>query len=168
VRKQAEKDAVQLVKLDFDRTGFAVEPVGIADRLGVRVREAEFEEGILGGLFIKPNADPKIVLNRRHSFFRRRVTCALELGHYVHMSAKTNEYKRADLVEGFEQFDGESDGFYANELARSLLMPKEDVKIMADLWMDDLEMAFRFRVPREAMQIRLRSLGVSVPGLEVK
>ena len=31
------------------------------------------------------------------------------------------------------------------EFAACLLMPQEDVKIFTDLWMDDLEMALRFR-----------------------
>jgi hypothetical protein len=82
------------------------------------------------------------------------------------MSATTNEYKRADLTRGAEEIGGESNDLYAHEFAGSLLMPEEDVKIMADLWMDDLEMALRFRVPREAMQIRLSSLGMHSSGLE--
>jgi hypothetical protein len=83
------------------------------------------------------------------------------------MSAKTNEYKRVDVYDGFEEVGGEADGEYAREFAGELLMPKEYVKILADLWMDDLEMALRFRVPREAMQIRLRYLGIRTPGLEM-
>jgi Zn-dependent peptidase ImmA (M78 family) len=160
VRKEAEKDAMRLVKADFTRSGFAVEPVGIANRLGVQVVEAKFDETILGALFLEPGHDPQIALNRRHSFFRRRLTCALELGHYVRISASTNEYERADLFDGSEERGGEADDVFAREFAGSLLMPKEDIKILADLWMDDLEMALRFRVPREAMQIRLEKLSL--------
>ncbi len=166
VRKEAEKDAVRLIKVDFGRIGFAVEPVGIANRLGVQVVEAEFDENILGGLFLEPGHDSEIVLNRRHSFFRRRLTCALELGHYVHVSARTNEYKRADLYDDSEQFGGEANDAYAREFAGSLLMPEGDIKILADLGMDDLEMALHFRVPREAMQDRLIALGFRVPDLK--
>ena len=64
VRKEAEKDAARLIKVDYGRTGFAVEPVGIANRLAVQVLEANFDENILGGLFLKPGHDPEIVLNR--------------------------------------------------------------------------------------------------------
>jgi Zn-dependent peptidase ImmA (M78 family) len=164
VKKQAEKDADRVLKRSF-RRGIAVEPVGIAERLGVNVREAKFDPDILGALFMKPGVDPKIVLNRELSFFRRRVTCALEIGHYVHMSAAVSEYKRADLYDSSEEFGGESSGEYAHEFARSLLMPKEDIKVFADLWMDDLEMALRFRVPREEMRIRLKDLGLRVAEL---
>jgi Zn-dependent peptidase ImmA (M78 family) len=166
VRKEAEKDAVRLIKVDFSRSGFAVEPVGIANRLGVQVVEAKFDENILGALFLEPGHDPQIALNRRHSFFRRRLTCALELGHYVRISALTNEYERADLFDGSEERGGEADDVFAREFAGNLLMPKEDIKILADLWMDDLEMALLFRVPREAMQIRLETLGLRAAGRE--
>lgn len=166
VKREAEKDALRLVKFDFSRSGFAVEPVGIANRLGIQVVEARFDEDILGALFLEPGHDPKIALNRRHSFFRRRLTCALELGHYVRISASTNEYERADLFERSEERGAEADDVFAREFAGSLLMPKEDIKILADLWMDDLEMALRFRVPREAMQMRLETLGLRAAGRE--
>jgi Zn-dependent peptidase ImmA (M78 family) len=149
------------------RRGIAIEPVGIAERLGVQVVEAKLDQEILGALFMKPDLDPEIVLNRRHSFLRRRLTCALEIGHYVRMSAKVDEYERVDLHDRSEEVGGESDDEYACEFAASLLMPKEDVKVLADLWMDDLEMALRFRVPRDAMRSRLKSLGLRVPELGV-
>ena len=165
VRKQAEKDALRLVRTSV-RDGFAVEPVGIANHLGVQVREAKFDRDIAGALFLEAGVDPKMVVNRRHSFLRRRFTCAIELGHYVRMSAETNEYKRVDLRDGFEEVGGESNDEYAREFAESLLMPREDVKILADLEMDDLEMALRFLVPRDVMQGRLISLGMRAPSLE--
>jgi Zn-dependent peptidase ImmA (M78 family) len=165
VRKEAEKDAVRLLKATF-RESFAVEPVGIANRLGIQVTEAKLDQDILGALYLKPGVDPRVVLNRRHSFLRRRFTCALELGHYVRMSEVTTEYKRVDLDSGSEEVGGEADDEYARAFAGSLLMPKEEVKMLADLWMDDLEMALRLRVPREAMQTRLRSLGMRTSGRE--
>jgi Zn-dependent peptidase ImmA (M78 family) len=162
VKKQAEKDAARVLKRS-PRNSIAIEPVGVAERLGVQVVEAKFDENILGALFMKPGVDPEIALNRRHSFFRRRVTCALEIGHYVHMSTKADEYKRVDMFGTFEEVGGESNDEYAREFARGLLMPTDDVKVFSDLWMDDLEMAMRFRVPREDMRFRLKGLGLRVP-----
>jgi Zn-dependent peptidase ImmA (M78 family) len=161
INKGAEKDADRVLRGSL-RKGIAVEPVGIAERLGITVREAKFDPEILGALFMKPGVDPKIVLNREHSFYRRRVTCAREIGHYVRMSTEVDEYKRVDLHDSFEEVGGESDADYAHEFAGSLLMPKEDVKVLADLWLDDLEMAVRFRVPREEMRNRLKRLGLRV------
>jgi Zn-dependent peptidase ImmA (M78 family) len=165
VRKEAERDALRLANANF-REGLAVEPAGICNRLGIQVREAKFDAGILGALFLKPGANLEMILNRRHSFLRRRLTCALELGHYVWMSARTDEYKRVDLFEGFEEIGGEANDDYAREFAASLLMPKEDVKTLVDLWMDDLEMSLRFRVPRESMRSRLKALGFRIDQLE--
>jgi Zn-dependent peptidase ImmA (M78 family) len=160
VEKQAEKDAERLLKTAV-REEFGVEPVGVAERLGIQVRETELDPDTLGALFMKPNGDPRIVLNQRHSLLRRRLTAALELGYYVLMSAKTNEYERVDFRDRFEQAGGVADDVYAREFAGCLLMPKEDVKILADLKVDDLEMALRFFVPREAMQARLSDLGMA-------
>jgi Zn-dependent peptidase ImmA (M78 family) len=159
VRREAQRDAKRLLKVDF-RSEFAVEPVGIARRLGVEVCETKLDEEILGALFMGPGGALEIVLNRRHSLLRRRLTCALELGHYVHMSATTNEYKRADLYGDFEEIGGQADDVYAREFAACLLMPEDDVKILGDLGMDDLEMSLRFYVPRDAMQERLNDLGL--------
>jgi hypothetical protein len=70
VRKEAERDAKRLVEVDFSRSGFAVEPVGIANRLGVEVYEARFDEGILGGLFMKAGGDlvGGVAIVTRHLF----------------------------------------------------------------------------------------------------
>jgi hypothetical protein len=46
-------------------------------------------------------------------------------------------------------------------------MPTEDIRTLDELEMDDLEMALRFMVPREAMQLRLIDLGVPAPDPEV-
>jgi len=97
--------------------------------------EAKVDENILGALFLEPGHDPRIALNRRHSFFRRRLTCALEPGHYVRVSASTNEYERADLFDRSEERGGEADDVFARD-------------------------------PREAIQIRLETLGFRVPGSE--
>lgn len=165
VERAAEKDASRLIKATF-RQGFPVELFGMAERLGIEVRETKLKQHTLGALFMYPGADPRIVLNRQHSFLRRRLACALEMGHYVCMSATTSDYKRVDLYDGSEEVGGESNDEYAREFAGSLLMPKGDVKTLHDLRMDDLEMALHFLVPRDAMQVRLTSLGMRPPDLE--
>jgi Zn-dependent peptidase ImmA (M78 family) len=165
VKKQAEKDAARLSRATY-RDGVPVEPVGIANDLGVQVLQRDVSEKTLGALVWSPSEEPTIFLNRRHSALRRRLTCAFELGYYVRKSAVTNEYERLDKLGGEPKAGEEVDHFYADEFAASLLMPKEDMKMMADLGMDDLEMALRLLVPREAVQLRLRRLGFPAPDLE--
>jgi Zn-dependent peptidase ImmA (M78 family) len=166
VKKQAEKDAARLWEADPGDT-FAVDPFGIARRLGIEVREPELDPEIRGALFLRPETDPKICVNRRQGFLRRRLTCAHELGHYLHMSAQTNEYKRVDLCDSSQERGGHSDDRYAAEFAACLLMPTRMVEVLAELGMDDLEMALRLFVPRESIQVRMRGLGLPAPDLQV-
>jgi Zn-dependent peptidase ImmA (M78 family) len=157
VKKQAERDAQRLFLTRLTEN-FAVDPVAIADRLGVRVSEPELDQDILSAFFMKPGGDPRLLVNRRHSLLRRRYCCALELGHYLWMSARVSEYKRLDLSEGVEEMGGESNDEYARHFASSLLMPRDFVGLFVDLGMDDLEMALKLFVPREEMRTRLLDL----------
>jgi Zn-dependent peptidase ImmA (M78 family) len=114
----------------------------------------------------EPHEDPTILLNQRDSRIRRRFTCALERGHFVWQSAESNEYARVDL-RGSRLSTGEDpEEIYANEFAACLLMPDEEVKMYFELGMDDLELALRFNVSREAMKFRLIDLGLVVPNLQ--
>jgi hypothetical protein len=166
VRKEAERDAARLLRTTL-RLVIPVDSAAIANELGLQVLVMTLREITLGGLVMKPGDDPKIVVNRRDGYLRQRLTCALELGHYVRRSAVTNQYARVDLRDEPVSIDEESQDLYAREFAASLLMPREDVRILDELEMDDLEMALRFMVPREAMQLRLKDLGLPAPNLEV-
>jgi Zn-dependent peptidase ImmA (M78 family) len=159
VKTEAARDAARILRAAW--SGFApIEPVSIAKELGVEVLEAPLDGNTLGALFISPEEDPKIVLNQGDSFNRQRFTCAHELGHYVRRSAESNEYARVDLRDGRSSTGEDPEEIYANEFAACLLMPKQEVRTFADLGLDDLEMALKFRVSREAMQFRMKNLGL--------
>ena len=166
IKKEAERDAARLLKATLS-LDVPVDSAAIANELGLRVLVMTLKEVTLGGLVMKPGDDPRIVVNRRDGYLRQRLTCALELGHYVRRSAVTNQYARVDLRGEPVGADVESEDLYAHEFAASLLMPSEDVRILRELEMDDLDMALRFMVPREAMQVRLKDLGMPAPDLEV-
>lgn len=163
VRKDAEKDALRLLRATF-RYRVPVESAAIANDLGIQVLDLELNENTLGALLVKPGEDPKIVLNERHSVLRRRLTCAMEVAHYLRQSADTNRYRRVDRR---ETSPGDPEALYAREFASCLLMPKLEVEVFAELGMDDLDMAMRFLVPREAMQLRLQGLRLGSPDLEL-
>jgi Zn-dependent peptidase ImmA (M78 family) len=165
VREEAERESLRLLRATF-RYRIPVESAAIAQDLGIQVLDLELEESTLGALLLKPEKDPRIVLNERHSVLRRRLTCALELGHYVRRSADTNAYRRIDRCDWHATSGADSEELFAHEFAACLLMPKVKVEVFADMGMDDLDMAMRFLVPREAMQIRLRGLGLPAPDLE--
>jgi Zn-dependent peptidase ImmA (M78 family) len=163
VREEAERESLRLLRATF-RNRMPVESAAIAGDLGIQVLDLALDENTLGALLMAPGEDPKIVLNERHSILRRRLTCALELGHYVRRSADTNAYRRVDRC----ATSGENkEDLFAQEFAACLLMPKLKVEIFAEVGMDDLDMALRFLVPREAMQIRLKALGLAPSGLEM-
>jgi Zn-dependent peptidase ImmA (M78 family) len=166
ITKEAERDANRLLRAT-SRVGAPVDCAAIANELGLVVFVTALKEATLGGLLMKPGDQPKIFVSKRDGYLRQRLTCALELGHYLRRSTKTNKYARVDLRESRPGSEEEPDETYAREFAACLLMPKADVEILAELGIDDLEMALRLYVPRETMQIRLKDLGIPMPQLEL-
>jgi Zn-dependent peptidase ImmA (M78 family) len=166
IKQEAKRDATRLLRTTL-RLDVPVDSAALANELGVLAFVIPMKENALGGILMKPGDDPKIVLNKRDGYLRQRLTCALELGHYLLRSAETNEYARVDRRGPRPVADEERAETYAHEFASCLLMPRREVEILAELGMDDLEMALRFMVPREAMQLRLMDLGLPGPALEV-
>ena len=166
IRKKAKRDAERLLRITGN-VGVAVEPAGIANRLGVQVLKGNLREESLGGLLMTPGEDPEIVLNQRDGLIRRRLTCAYELGHFVLRSADMNDYSRVDLRGQKPAAEETPEEIYAKEFAACLLMPEDVVRTLAELGMDDLEMAVWLVVSREAMQLRLSSLSLVTIDLRV-
>jgi Zn-dependent peptidase ImmA (M78 family) len=159
IKKEAAEDAARVLKATF-RLRAPVDPIAIAQELGIQVLEGELDRDRLGGLVMKPGEEPKIYMNQLDLLIRRRLTCAIELGHYVRRSAKTNEYGRVDRRSDRSEVEEDPESVYAEEFAACLLMPDKDVRIMLELGVDDLEIALRFQVSRELVQRRLDDLGL--------
>jgi Zn-dependent peptidase ImmA (M78 family) len=160
VKMEAANDAAKLLKAAWSGAT-PVDPVAIARAVGLRVLEAELDEKTLGALVKNPGQDPVILLNQADGPNRRRFTCAHELGHFVRRSVETEEYTTVDLRDPLSATGLDSEEVYANEFAASLLMPEDEVRSFIEAGMDDLEMAIRFKVSREAMQHRLDNLGLT-------
>lgn len=95
LKKEADRDAARLLQSTL-RLDVPVDSAAIANELGPLVFVRPLKEATLGGLLMKPGDDPKIYVNKRDGYLRQRLTCALELGHYVRRSAETNKYARVD------------------------------------------------------------------------
>jgi Zn-dependent peptidase ImmA (M78 family) len=67
-----------------------------------------------------------------------------------------------DLRSGLSSEGIDEDEIYANKFAACLLMPEGEVRRMHSEGMVDWEMAIRFAVSREAIQFRLKDLGLGV------
>jgi IrrE N-terminal-like domain len=157
VKKEAERDAERLLRITAN-VGIPVEPVGIADRLGVQVWEAELKEDVFGGLLIEPGGDPEIILNQRLGLIRRRLTCAYEMGRYMRQSAQVERLVHVDRRRNSSASGNDPDDAYAVEFGACLLMPGQLVHALAEIGLDDVEMAMWFVVSRKAMQLRLANL----------
>lgn len=156
---QAAEDAARLLAQTW--TGLIpVDPVAIARRAGLRVVDAELDDQTMGALVKLPWQDPTIMLNERDGPNRRRFTCAHEIGHYVRRSEGAAEYTTVDLRSGLSSQGVDEEEIYANKFAACLLMPEGEVRRMHAEGMVDWEMAIRFAVSREAIQFRLRDLGL--------
>lgn len=160
IKQEAAKDAAKLLKAVWGRA-IPVDPVAIARAAGLRVLDASLDENTLGALVKQPGQDPTIIINESDSDNRKRFTCAHELGHFVRRSEEAEEYETIDLRNALSATGLDQEEIYANEFAACLLMPEDDVRRFVAMGLDDLEMAIRFKVSREALQFRMANLSLS-------
>lgn len=146
----------------------------MAARMGANINRMEVEDNLSGFLFRQGAAGTIIGVNQRHHHNRQRFTIAHELGHMVlHTGDPVHwDYRlrfRRESSDPDEQPDG--DEVEANYFAAELLMPVHF--LMRDLqqydfedFMDDefeervlLPLANQYQVSKQAMAIRLQTLG---------
>jgi Zn-dependent peptidase ImmA (M78 family) len=160
IKKEACRDANKLLD-EVWRDGIPVDPVVVARLAGLRVLEdASLDSNILGALIKEPQEEPVIMLNANDPPNRRRFTCAHEIGHFVRRGATSEPYTTIDFRNASSTKGEDDEEIYANEFAACLLMPDEDVKRLVKEGLGDLEMSIRFGVSREAMNFRLKNLGL--------
>lgn len=159
IKSEAAKDAAKLRGAVWG-SAIPVDPVSIARKAGLRVLDAPLDDDTMGALIKQPGRDPTIVLNQGDSENRRRFTCAHEIGHFVRRSEEADEYTTVDLRSSLSETSDDPEEIYANQFAACLLMPEDDVQTFHHTGLSDLEMAIRFKVSREAVQFRLKTLGL--------
>jgi Zn-dependent peptidase ImmA (M78 family) len=137
-----------------------VDPVHIAQRLGIKVYTADLDRGVAGLLVKKAGQDPEIYLNAFDSPNRRRFTCAHELGHYVRRSANDSEgWEYVDHRDELSSAGTNDEERFANGFAAELLMPAHEVRSQAKKF-NVAALASRFCVSMEAMKLRLEALRI--------
>ena len=109
---------------------FPVDPVWIANELGLDVVETTLDDDVSGALLKEPEQDPVIILNRNDSNVRKRFTCAHELGHYVKRTENGQplEYEFVDYRGKLASQGVDSEEIFANNFAACLLMPEKEVR----------------------------------------
>jgi Zn-dependent peptidase ImmA (M78 family) len=155
----AKADAESILRSAWVRHHYPVDPVRIARSLGVNVVDANLAGDVAGAIVKEPGKDAVILVNQTDHPNRKRFTVAHELGHFVQKSEDAFEY--VDRRDTLSTMGVSPDEMYANAFAANLLMPEEEVKRLHNEKTSDLEMALRFGVSREAMSIRLSSLGLT-------
>lgn len=138
---------------------FPVDPVQIAYRLGVTVREATLRDDISGALVKKLGEDPTILLNANDHPNRQRFTAAHELGHFVTREDSADTYEYVDLRDTMWSAAGISpEEVFANQFAANLLMPESEVQRLREEGFTPTQMAHYFRVSQDAMANRLKNV----------
>lgn len=141
-----------------------IDPVRIARSLGINVYSAKLAP-TLSGLVTRldPNGGTDIYVNSEHAPVRQRFTAAHELGHYF---AVENEPGGESQVfvhrrDALSACGTDHEEIFANQFAAELLMPELDVRRLEGVGLEPIDLARRFNVSLDAMNIRLKSLGLA-------
>lgn len=160
VKAEAENAARKLLADTGWGTRVPVDPARIARSLGLSVVTAHLPQSVSGALVKEPGRDPSILLSAEDGQNRQRFTCAHELGHWVKRSEQLNAYEYVDYRNPTSSTGTDPDERFANAFASALLMPEDAVRAMHRRKSSDIEMSLHFGVSREALRIRLDTLGL--------
>lgn len=142
----------------------------VTSKLGVNITHQDLDDSV-SGFFIKKNSKNIIGVNKNHPPLRNRFTIAHEIGHFILHSEKplfVDYYKGSILFRSENQTKDYKIEREANRFAAALLMPKLLVKKelnkfsnTENLEYDEkiYELSKKFKVSRQAMDFRLKSLG---------
>ncbi len=168
IHLEAKKAAYQLVDSVWRGRGFPVDPHVMAAEMGLTVFEAELPENILGGLIKDAGKAAVVMLNQCDGDEHKRFNCAQKLGYYTDKTKQQAEcYK---YVEFRLRQDGQEDGaaeIFADAFAAALLMPDLAVRHLARKGMALKSMARHFGVSAEALEYRLKQLGIDLEQIVV-
>ena len=161
VRQDARKDAEGVLKAALGVALVPVDPVPIARRLGMNVVDSYLDPEVAGALVKETGRDAVILVNGADSPNRKRFTVAHEIGHYVKRSASPDAFEYVDRRDNLSAAGTDQDEIYANEFAANLLMPEEWVRKYTETTRSPAELAIVFGVSTDAMNFRLKNLGIS-------
>jgi Zn-dependent peptidase ImmA (M78 family) len=166
-RSQIEEQARQLLK-DHDLYRIPVDPVVLANHLGIRVNNAKFSEENLSGMVSKRGNLVQILVNQSDQGYRKRFTIAHEIGHYLlHLQDKDGQFadREADLfrTEPGEELQPPAPRQHeveANRFAAALLMDEELVRSQWGRVRSMKAMSRLFNVSESAIGYRIGALGL--------
>jgi len=144
-----------------------VDPVVLANRMGIKVLNASFSDSTLAGMIAKRGENVTILVEQTDPPYRKRFTIAHELGHRVLHLERDGEFvdSTRDLFRDHEAKTEESvesrrAEIQANWFAAALLMPESLVRAQFTNTPDVERLARAFNVSVVAMGYRLEALGL--------
>lgn len=115
----------------------------------------------ISGIYNEINGQPYIAVNSKHSAARRRFTIAHELYHFL--TELCEDIDLALVTEGgLDEIERN-----ANKFAATILMPRDAVHAIWSKGVCVKHMAEIFNVSEQAMQIRLKDLGLRPRSLKM-
>ncbi len=146
-----------------------IDPVLLANRLGITVNNAKFAEDSCAALIAKRGHTTRIFVEQSDPPYRKRFSIAHELGHHFLHLLEDGEIldTHADMFREKEPVGGPISEFrireiQANWFAASLLMPEEFVAAEWERSPNVSHLAKAFNVSEEAMGYRLDALDLGI------
>lgn len=163
-RDEIEKRAADILR-QHGLLAVPVNPVTLANRLGIRVNNAKFSDSGMVGMIARRGVVSTILVNYDDPPYRKRFTISHELGHHflhLHRDGEFTDHEanlfRSQEDPGEPIDDERRREIQANMFAAALLMPEPLVREKWALLRSSTSMARLFNVSEEAMGYRLERL----------
>ena len=168
--KDAARDAAEAALASYWRARPApIDPVAIAEEMGIKVVRAPLDDGVSGMIVKRPGTDAVIYVERSDSDARQVFTVAHELGHFVERTQLGNEPMDEFAFVETRTPKHDVHEYFANEFAGNLLMPATALTALAENFPLDrkarfidlaFEVASTYNVSTTAARERLNKLGL--------
>src|SRR4051812_13763467 len=166
-REDIEKRANEVLRQHGLET-IPVDPVVLANQLGIKVFNAKFSDDSLVGMIAKRGADITLLVNQSDPPARKRFTIAHELGHHFLHLQEDGEFVDGEANLFRQEVPEDEDKLspdrrreiQANMFAAALLMPEEEVRQAWKLHQSIEVLARKFNVSETAMYYRINQLGL--------
>lgn len=167
-RRDIESRATEILR-DHGLLQVPVDPLRVANALGIKVMSAVFSEAGKSGAVAKRGDNFSIYVNANEPPARKRFTIAHEIGHkLLHMQGDA-DFEYVDTLDNFRTSEAPIDDGWtaerraeweANTFAAALLMNEA---LLREKWQTDKDpnlLAWMFQVSPTAMLVRLAQLGL--------
>lgn len=128
----------------YNMTDIPVDPIQLANLMGIEVQEGEFTDSSVSGVLRIEDGKSTIIVNKDHHYNRKRFTVAHEIGHVV----LGHRPKNQDFAEIYRNGKSNSKEQQANQFAAALLVDKADL-------LESSAMLKKCGIPREKIIVAL-------------